>query len=97
MTGVTIRKVTVKVRLIAPDVVIRNVSHGRLVLLRTQNALIAIRLDILQKFASLQIKAVLQKMRKAEGEERETAHLLQVLMLGVDVLKLLRETIKFCY
>ena len=61
-----------------------------------QNVMDVMELAITKEFV-LWTKAVLQKMRKAKGEEQETAHLLQVLMLGVDVLKLLRETIKFCY
>ena len=91
MTGVVTRKVQVKVKVMtAPDVVTLNVSHGRHVLRKMQNALIAKRLDILHQFAFSETKVVLQKLRKAKGEEQEIALLRLVLMRGVDVFESLQ-------
>ena len=92
MTGVVTRKIQVKVKaqLIVPDVVIPNVNHGRHVLLKTQNALIAKRLDILHQFAFSETKVVLQKLRKAKGEEQEIALLRLVLLREVDVFESLQ-------
>ena len=90
MTGVVTKRVKVKVQLSAPDVVTRNVSQGRYVLRKMQNALIAKRLDILHQFAFSETKVVLQKLRKAKGEEQEIALLRLVLMQGVDVFESLQ-------
>ena len=83
MTGVMTIKV--KSRLTVPDVVTRNANRGQIVLRKTQNATTAKRLAILQKFAFLARKAVLQKPKRAKGEEQETDLLRLVLMQGADV------------
>ena len=83
-------KVKVKIRLTVPDAEIRNASHGLIVLRKMQNVITAKKLVILQKFAFLAIKAVLQKPRKAKGEEQEIALLRLVLMRGVDVFESLQ-------
>ena len=85
MTVVVTKRVKVKIRLIAHDVVTRNANHGQIVLRKTQSATIAKRLAILQKFAFLARKAVLQKPKRAKGEEQETDLLHLVLMQGADV------------
>ena len=65
--GVMIKKV--KIREIAHDVVIQIASHIRLALRKMQNATIVKNLATLQKFASLQTKAALQKPKKAGKKE----------------------------
>ena len=96
MTGVGTKKVQVKVknRMTVPDVVIRNVCHGKIVLRRTQNVITAKRLGILQKFAITGTKADLQKLKRVQEEEQGTGLLRLVLMPGVDVLESLQKTIK---
>ena len=83
-------KVKVKIRLTVPDVVTRNANHGQIVLRKMQNVITAKKSDILRKFAFLATKAVLQKPRKAKGEEQEIALLRLVLMRGVDVFESLQ-------
>ena len=83
-------KVKVKIRLTVPDVVTRNANHGQIVLRKMQNVITAKKSDILQKFAFLARKAVLQKPKRAKGEEQETDLLHLVLMQGADVSKCLQ-------